>query len=35
MATLNFPYPTRLRLAVQFCEMKKSMFIYTVYMLRG
>ena len=24
MATLNFPYPTRLRLAVQFCEMKKK-----------
>ena len=24
MATLNFPYPTRLRLAVRFCEMKKN-----------
>ena len=34
MAILNFPYSIRLRLAIQFCEMKKTMFIYTVYMLR-
>ena len=35
MAILNFPYSIKLRLAIQFCEMKKTMFIYTVYMLRG